>query len=477
MADVTYPLASLRHVVARPLRVRALRLMVAVCLALAQMPARAQPPAEGPLNVVLVVLDDVRWDALGVAGNMAVRTPVLDSLARDGVRFAEARVTTSICMVSRASILTGQYMSRHGITAFGRPIAPEAFAQTLPGVLRRSGYWVGHVGKYGVGAARPDDFDVLRAYEGVHWMTAPDGRRVHVTEQNTRDALAFLTSRPSDRPFLLMLSFFAPHAEDRAPEQYLPQPWSAAAYTGVTIPPPLRGASDYLEVLPPFLSHLGNEGRVRYHKRFDTADRYQDAMTRYYRLITEVDAGLGRIVEQLQAQGVYDRTVIAIVGDNGYFQGDRGLADKWYPYDESIRVPLVVRDPRLPPGRRGLVADALALNIDVAPTLLAAAGQRVPATMQGQDLAPQYLQHEAPPLRDAFFYEHPVVLGRGRIPASEALVRTDWKYVEWPDFGARQLFDLTNDPGERHDLSADPTHRDRVAAMAHALDRWRAQVR
>lgn len=440
-------------------------------------PQSPQSSPDPPLNVLLVVLDDVRWDALGAAGNRVVSTPHLDALARDGVRFTQARVTTSICMVSRASLLTGQYMSRHGITTFGRPIEPDAFRDTLPGVLRRAGYFTGHVGKYGIGPARAVDFDVLRAYEGVHWLTQEDGSRVHVTEQNTRDALAFLDARPTDRPFLLMLSFFAAHAEDRAPEQYLPQPWSAAHYDGRTMPPPLRGDAAYFEALPPFLAADVNEGRVRYHKRFDTPERYQDYLTRYYRLITELDAGFGRIVERLRADGLYERTIVLVIGDNGYFQADRGLADKWYPYEESIRVPLIVHDPRLSREDRGVTSEALALNIDVAPTLLAAAGQPVPGRMQGGDLAPLYLRTPAPVWRDEFFYEHPVVLGRDRIPASEALVRRDRKYVEWPDFAYRQWFDLAADPGELRNLADDPARAVQVAADAVRLADWRQRAR
>ena len=153
----------------------------------------------------------------------------------------------------------------------------------------------------------------------------------------------------------------------------------------------MRGDPKYLAALPPFLSNESNEGRVRYHWRFDTPETYQDYMTRYYRLITEVDEAVGRIVDELRTQGVYEKTLIVFIGDNGYFQADRGLADKWYPYEESIRVPLVVRDPRLPSARRGTTRDQIALNIDVAPTLVAAAGLPVPGVMQGQDLGPLYL--------------------------------------------------------------------------------------
>jgi len=459
--------------------VRTSAVITASLLTLTAGSASAQTPKSPPqpLNVVLLILDDVRWDALGAAGNSSVRTPRIDELARQGVRFEQARVTTAICMVSRATLLTGQYMSRHRITEFGRAIAPEPFAHTYPGLLRRAGYWTGYVGKYGIGQPRQGDFDFLRAYEGTHWMAGPGGERIHVTERNARDAIAFLQARPKDRSFALTVGFFAPHAEDNAPEQYLPQDWSAKLYDGVTIPPPLRGNPAYMAALPPFLSNEANEGRVRYHWRFDTPDRYQAYMTRYYRLITEVDEAIGRIAGELQAQGVYDTTLIAVIGDNGYFQADRGLADKWYPYEESIRVPLVVRDPRLAPARRGLTRGQFALNLDVAPTLVAAAGLAVPAAMQGRDLSPLYLNARAPDWRDEFFYEHPTVTSRNRIPSSQGVVRRDWKYIEWPEFGFQQLFDLQNDPGEIRNLAGQAAQASRELRMRQQLEEWRRRAR
>jgi len=459
--------------------VRRTALMTAVLLTLATGWWSAQTPAHTrqPLNVVLLIIDDARWDSIGAAGNRIVRTPRIDELAREGVRFEQARVTTAICMVSRATLLTGQYMSRHAVTEFGRAIAPEAFAHTYPGLLRRAGYWTGYVGKYGIGQPRPGDFDFLRAYEGTHWMAGSSGEPVHVTEKNARDAIAFLQARPKDRSFALTVGFFAPHAEDGAPEQYLPQDWSARLYEGVTIPPPLRGDPKYMAALPPFLSNEANEGRVRYHWRFDTPERYQAYMTRYYRLITEVDEAIGRIVGELQAQGVYDTTLITVIGDNGYFQADRGLADKWYPYEESIRVPLVVRDPRLTPERRGMTRGEFALNLDVAPTLVAAAGLAVPEVMQGRDLSPLYLNARTPDWRDEFFYEHPTVTSRNRIPSSQGVVRRDWKYIEWPEFNFQQLFDLQSDPGEIRNLAGQPSHASRQLRMRQQLEEWRRRAR
>ena len=453
---------------------RAFLLVIACALALTGGAARVR--GQQRLNVVLLIIDDVRWDSIGAAGNKVVYTPRLDQLAREGVRFGQARVTTAICMVSRASLLTGQYMSRHGITAFGRALTPEAFADTYPAVLRRAGYWVGHVGKYDVGQPRESDYDFLRAYHGVHWIES-GSERVHVTEKNARDSLEFLQSRPKDRPFALAVGFFAAHAQDNAKEQYLPQDWSAAFYKEKRIPPPIHGDPRYQAALPPFLASEANEGRVRYHWRFDTPESYQSYMTRYYRLITEVDGAIGRIVDELKAEGVYEDTLIVFIGDNGYFHADRGLADKWYPYEESIRVPLIVRDPRLAAARRGRTLDQLALNIDVAPTIVRAADLPLPSVMQGEDLSPLYLRSGRPVWRDEFLYEHPTVTSKDRIPTSQAVVRRDWKYVEWPEFDYRQLFDVKDDPGELKNLAADSAYAAQRFRMQAALRAWRELVR
>jgi arylsulfatase A-like enzyme len=216
---------------------------------------------------------------------------------------------------------------------------------------------------------------------------------------------------------------------------------------------------------------------VRYHWRFDTPESYQAYMTRYYRLITELDEAVGRIEDELRAQGEYEHTLVVAIGDNGYFQADRGLADKWYPYEESIRVPLIVRDPRLPPARRGRVRREFALNLDVAPTLVAAAGLPVPGVMQGRDLSPLYLNATAPSWRDEFFYEHPTITSQERIPSSQAVIRKDWKYIEWPEFNYQQLFDLRSDAGEIRNLAGQSAHVAQQTTMRQQLDLWRQRAR
>ena len=158
------------------------------------------PPAGGrPLNIVLLVIDDVRWDSLGAAGNRIVRTPRIDQLAGEGVRFEQARVTTSICMVSRATLLTGQYMSRHGVTTFGVS-SRTTFANTFPPCFRRGVTGAGYVGKYGVGPPPNRTSTSFGRMKRTHWQAGPAGQRIHVTERNARDSIDFLQGRPKDRP-------------------------------------------------------------------------------------------------------------------------------------------------------------------------------------------------------------------------------------------------------------------------------------
>ena len=419
--------------------------------------------AAKPLNVLVLYADDWRFDTLGCAGNPVVKTPNIDQLAGDGFRFTRSCVTTSICGVSRASMFTGQWMSRHGNQAMKEFKTP--WAETYPGLLRTNGYFVGHIGKWHNGKFPAENFDFGRSYYGKHWLKQPDGTPIHVTKKNENDALDFLQQRPKDKPFCLTLAFIATHAEDSNPKQFLPQPESMTLYQDVTIPVPKTATDEAYRKLPPFIANEKNEGRVRWRWRFDTPEKYQEMMKNYYRLATEVDATCGRVIGELKKQGLLDSTLIIFVGDNGYFHGEHGLADKWYPHQESIRVPLIVRDPRLDPSKRGGTNDDFTLNVDLAPTILAATGIKAPATMQGRDVAPLYLSAEKPAWRDEFFYEHAPIGNVERIPASEALVRKDWKYFYWPDFKLEQLFHVEADPFEENDLAKDPAQATRLAEM------------
>ena len=438
---------------------KSLRLLSALVL----LASLSKASAAKPMNIVVLYADDWRHDTLGVAGNPVVKTPVLDRLAGEGARFTHNCVTTSICGVSRASLMTGQWMSRHGNSAFDRFKTP--WSETYPGLLRANDYYVGHVGKWHNGKFPAAEYDFGRAYSGTHWVKERDGSKIHVTQKNENDALEFLKTRPADKPFCLTLAFFATHAEDGNPLQYLPQPSSMNLYHDITIPLPPNATDESFRRLPPFLGNEKNEGRARWHWRFDEPAKYQTMMKNYYRLATEVDTTCGRVLDELKKQGLLDNTLVIFTGDNGYFHGEHGLADKWYPHEESIRVPLIVRDPRMGGSSIGKTNDELTLNVDLAPTILTAAGVMPPATMQGRDISPLYLATAKPAWRSEFFYEHATINNTSFIPSSEALVRKDWKYFYWPDFQLEQLFDLVTDPREESDLAKDPAHKARLEEM------------
>jgi len=428
-----------------------------------------------PLNILVLYADDWRFDTLGIAGHPVVKTPHLDQLAREGVRFTHNCVTTSICGVSRATLFTGQWMSRHGNPAFAMFKTP--WSETAPGVLRAGGYYTGHIGKWHNGKFPQENFDFGRSYSGTHWMKEPDGTKIHVTQKNENDALAFLRARPTAKPFYLTLAFFATHAEDQNPLQFLPQPASMELYKDSIVPVPKTATAGHFRRLPPFIANEKNEGRTRWHWRFDTPEKYQTMMKNYYRLATEVDAACGRVLAELRKQGVLENTLVIFTGDNGYFHAEHGLADKWYPYAESIRVPLIVRDPRLPAAKRGITDDAFTLNVDLAPAILAAAGLPVPARMQGRDFSPLYLAAKPPVWRTEFFYEHATIRNVDFIPSSEALVRKDVKYLWWPDFKHEELFDLRADPLEENNLAADPARAAQLAALRTRFAELKAAAR
>ncbi len=447
--------------------------------------AHSQNQADKRMNIVFLLADDLRWNSLGCMGNPIVITPHIDELAKAGIRFNNAFATTPVCCCSRASILTGQNMSRNGVKDFQTTINETNFADTYPGVLRKAGYWTGFVGKYGVGKIRETDFDYATAYEGVHWYPVDSivkvesigenengmaytkimGDSIHVTDRNANDAIEFLKKRPKDKPFSLSVSFFAPHAQDNHPDQYRYKPSSEKYYQGVTIPVPKTSTLKGLKALPSFISSEENFGRVRWHWRFDTPERYQKYMKAYYRLITDVDVAVGKIIVELKAEGVYENTLIIFMGDNGYFQSDHQLADKWYPYEESIRVPLIIYDPRLSAKSRGTSNDEFALNIDLAPTIIAAAGAEVPKVIQGKNLSSLYLSANPPDWRQDFFVEHPVIVSKEKIPSSEALVTHDKKYIYWPDYQVEEYFDLKNDRYEEHNKINDKKSQKDIQLM------------
>ena len=430
--------------------------------------------AERP-NVIVLLTDDQRADALSVAGNPVLRTPAIDAIAEAGTRFENGFVTTSICAVSRASILSGQYARRHQIHGFAESFSPEQIADTYLARFERAGYFTGFVGKWGIGGALPDTLvDVWNGFggQGSYDARDEDGAPVHLTRLMERQALAFLRDAAAqDAPFHLSVSFKAPHVED--PNRFPYDPEFEGSYADATVPPPADTAYVDTESLPAFgfAENPREEGRARWRARLSTDERYQESVKGYYRLIDGVDRAVAAIRAELDALGLADNTVVVFTSDNGFFLGEHGLAGKWYGHEESVRVPMLVYDPRAPASARGQVRSEMALNIDVGPTVLDLAGLDVPAPMQGRSLGPLVRGEAAPDWRTEFFYEH--LFGYdGRIPRTEGVIGERYKYLVYidPDPPVETLFDTVADPGETNNLvpeaASDP-------ALADVLDRMR----
>jgi arylsulfatase len=205
--------------------------------------------------------------------------------------------------------------------------------------------------------------------------------------------------------------------------------------------------------LPPFIQDNATEARLRYLYRFETDGTYQEAATAQFATLSHIDNIVGQVLQELKTQGVYDKTLIIVTADNGEFNGARSLADKWYPYQESIQVPLIIVDPRMPKDKIGTTSDAFTLNIDLAETILGAAGLDAPSEMHGRDIADLYSDNpkSTTPWRNEFYYEFPDV--NGKIPPSYALVRKDWKYIKWWAHNYEELFNLKVDPVEINNLA------------------------
>lgn len=412
-------------------------------------------------NLILLVTDDHPFDAMGCAGHPILSTPNMDALAERGTRFTHAFVTTPICAASRASLFSGRYERSHGYT-FGQPaLADDIVHQSYPSLLRQAGYRVGFVGKFGVKVSQkgrkemfdedaPGTYPYIRsrpksAQEGV---AAVPPR--HLTEINGDHAIDFLRSK-DERPFCLSLSFQAPHAEDNNPDQFV---WPSSCdelYREDVIPPPATADPAFFEALPEFLRSGLN--RERWKWRFDTPEKHTRMVKGYYRMLSGVDLAIGRLISTLDELGLSDDTVIMLIGDNGYFLGERGYAGKWTMHDRSIRVPLIISDPRRKAEKRGDLIDAFALNVDIAPTLLELAGVKAPAAMQGQSLC-ALLDDPSTVWRDEVFSEH--LWEFKRIPRTEGLRSGDWKYIRYLDHPEyEELYDLQKDPREEHNLARD----------------------
>lgn len=457
-------------------KLRLLPLLALVFVAACAVHGKAAKDGKQP-NLLVVVTDDQRWDSIACVGDSRLRTPSLDALAREGTRFSEAFVTTSICAASRASILTGLYESAHRFTFGTPPLRDACVDMSYPALLRNAGYRTGFVGKFGVTTeprATARMFDVFEPIGGPPMPRTGQGAARHRCDRTADRAIAFLDGCRDDEPWCLSVSFCEPHAEDGDPLQYVWPSEFDALYEDVTFAEPATMDPAFFATLPQFLRE--SESRVRFTWRFDEPSKRQRMTRGYHRLVAAVDANLGRLRDALAARGMAEDTVIVFLSDNGCFLGERGFADKWYAYEPSIRVPLIVFDPRAPSSRRGVVCASVALNVDIAPSLLEIAGIDAPSATQGRSLVPLLRGEPPADWRTEFFYEHRFV--HPRIPKSEGMRDERHTYIRWIDRSptVEELYDRDADPLQARNLAAEPAWAATLADMRRRCDALRDRV-
>ena len=491
------------------------RLTSAFLLAMIVAPggAFAQAQRSNRPNIVFIMTDDHAAHAIGAYGSRVNQTPNLDRLAREGALLGSVFATNSICTPSRAAILTGQYSHINGVTMFNRF---DSSRMTVARLLQQGGYHTGMIGKWHLGSdpAGFDKWEILPgqgAYRDPVFYTATGEKRYtgqYVTDVITNLAVEFVENRPRNQPFFLMMHHKAPHRPWEPSDahaahfasQRIPEPvtfWDsfatrtdalrenqqrvAADLTNrdLKLTPPANLAGDALATWfgtkPDSVAVVRDGQNVTLTGEALTRWKYQRYMQDYLATVQSVDDSVGQILALLDKSGLARNTIVVYTSDQGFFLGDHGLFDKRFMYEESIRMPFLVR---WPAGiKAGTRSDALALNLDFAPTFLEAAGLPVPADMQGRSLLP-VLRNRAPSdWRTSMYYRYYHDPGDHNTRAHYGVRTRTHKLIYFPTKNQWELFDLLKDPYELHNLYGEPGQSALTATLKNELARLKREVK
>jgi arylsulfatase A-like enzyme len=486
---------------------------LATVLALVPPAAAAQDRRQSRPNIIFIMTDDHAAHAIGAYGSRVNNTPHLDRLAREGALMTSVFATNAICTPSRAAILTGQYSHLNGVTMFNRF---DSSRMTVARLLQRSGYHTGMVGKWHLGSdpAGFDRWEILPgqgAYRDPVFYTADTEKTYagrYATDVITDLALDFIEQRPRDKPFFLMMHHKAPH------RPWEPSDGHAAHFALQRIPEPVtlwdsyetrtdalhenqqRIAADLTnrdlkltpstglvgDALSKWLSEkpmsvtvardgksvaLTGDALVRW--------KYQRYMQDYLATVQSVDDSIGRVLALLDKSGLARNTLVIYTSDQGFFLGDHGLFDKRFMYEESIRMPFLVRWPsRIKPNTK---SDALALNIDFAPTFLEAAGAPIAPDMQGRSLLPVLTGPTPKDWRTSMYYRYYHDPGDHNTRAHYGVRTRTHKLIYFWTRDQWELFDLVNDPYELHNLYGEPGQQALAATLKNELARLKKDLR
>ena len=416
-----------------------------------------------PRNVVFILSDDHRYDAMSFMGHPFAKTPHMDAMAKNGAHLKNAFVTTSLCSPSRASILTGLYTFRHRVIDNQRAVPDGTLF--FPQYLQQAGYKTGFIGKWHMGHANDDPrpgFDYWFSFKGQGQYYPPgpnytindNGKRVpqdgYITTLLTRKAVEFLEQTDRDKPFFLYLSHKAVHGPftpepkyDGSLEKYpfkLPESGKLLTDNKFNRPRWLLDQRNSWHGID-FPLHTGNSVEVFYKS--------------YCEALRSVDDSIGVVTEQLQKMGIHDETLVIYMGDNGYMFGEHGLIDKRVAYETSSRVPMLMQCPEIIDG--GTVVDHVVANIDIAPTVMQAMGLKKPAHMDGQSFLPLAQGQTSLPWRDYFLYCYYWEQNYPQTPTHFSLRGDQYKYTTYYGlWDTDELFDIQADPMEQNNLIHDP---------------------
>lgn len=436
-------------------------------------------------NLVVVLVDDLRWDEIGCMGHPFVQTPNIDRLAREGARFRNAFCTTPLCSPVRACLLTGLYTHHHGILDNINRSEQSHRLKTFPQVLQRAGYETGYVGKWHMGnddTARPG-FDHWVSMKGQGTSFDPtlnvDGERKqftgHTTDVLNEKALAFV-SKQREQPFCLYVAHKALHPEltqrddgsitDPGAAHFLPAKRHQELYVDDAIPRRLN-VNDAAQGKPALLRQI--EGVPPLGPQTGTDD---ETVRERLRMLAAVDEGVGQLLGALEASGKLGNTVFVFLSDHGYWYGEHGLSvERRLAYEEAIRIPLLVRYPKAI--QAGSVIDEFALSIDLAPTLIELSGTSEKMAVDGESLVP-LLRGETPEdWRSSFLiqYNSDTVFPRVHRMGYRAIRTQRWKFIRYNELeGMDELYDMKHDPYEMHNVARDSKMRSILNELESQLD-------
>ena len=435
-----------------------------------------QAPSSRP-NILFIMTDDHAAHAISAYGSKINKTPHLDKLAGEGIRLDRCFVTNSICTPSRAAILTGKYSHKNGVPVFNRF---DGSQQTVAKLLQSAGYHTGMFGKWHLGSD-PTGFDRWKilpgqgAYHDPVFYTSSARKKEtgYCTDLITDFSIDFLDQRPKDKPFFLMCHQKAPH------RNWQPREDKKAKWAKIQVPLPETFDDDYAgksdaarEATMRVEDHLTpNDVKEKPPEGLSGRDlkiwKYQRYMQDYLACVESVDDNIGRLMEYLDKQGLRDNTLVIYTSDQGFFLGDHGWYDKRFMYEESLRMPFLARWPgKVKPGT---TSGDMVLNVDFAPTFLAAAGLPVPADMQGKNALGVLAGNTPAGWRTDMYYRYYHYPADHRVQPHIGVRTLTHKLIHFNKIDQWELYDLTVDPREKRNLISEPGQQAKVAELKSRL--------